>query len=275
MTTASPPATAATTPGANKPRTQTLGDVIASEWIKVTTVRSTWWSLIAALVLTVAFGALLSWGVASAWDPQEMGGIDALSTSLAGMLFGELALVVFGVLFITAEYSSGGIRATLVSVPRRWRVVVAKAIVVAGVTVVVSLVIVFVSFFVGQALLATEDLNVGLGDPNVLRALVGSALYLTAAALFGLGIGLVVRSSGGGITAAIAGLIIVPSLTGLLPGQWGENIGKFVTSNAGRQITLVDPGVNGLSPWVGYAVFVGWAAALLVLGTVLLRRRDV
>ena len=283
MTTASPPATAAATSGANKPHTQTLGDVIASEWIKVTTVRSTWWSLIAAFVFTVAFGALLSWGVAATWDPQTMGGIDqemgggidAVSTSLAGTLFGELALVVFGVLFITAEYSSGGIRATLVSVPKRSRVVVAKTIVVAAVALVASLVIVFVSFFIGQALLAAEGLTVGLGDPNVLRALVGSALYLTAAALFGLGIGLVVRSSGGGITAAIAGLIIVPSLTGLLPGQWGENIGKFVTSNAGRQITLVDPGVNGLSPWVGYAVFVGWAAALLVLGTVLLRRRDV
>jgi len=272
MTETSPPTADAASTGVH---TQTLIDVIASEWIKVTTVRSTWWSLVAAFVLTVAFGALLSWGVATSWDPQEMGGIDAVSTSLAGTLFGELALVVFGVLFITAEYSSGGIRATLVSVPKRSRVVVAKTIVVAGVALVASLVIVFVSFFVGQALLAAEGLNVGLGDPNVLRALVGSALYLTAAALFGLGIGLVVRSSGGGITAAIAGLIVLPSLSGLLPGQWGQNIGKFITTNAGRPITLVETNPDSLGPWVGYAVFVGWAVALLVIGTIALRRRDV
>jgi ABC-2 type transport system permease protein len=274
MTATSPPTTAdAASAGVH---TQTLADVIASEWIKIRTVRSTSWTLAAAFVLTVAFGALLSWGVAATWDPaDEMGGIDALSTSLAGMLFGELALVVFGVLFITAEYSTGGIRATLVSVPKRSRVVVAKTIVVAGVALVVSTVTVLVSFFIGQALLASEGLNVGLGDPNVLRALVGSALYLTAAALFGLGIGLVVRSSGGGITAAIAGLIVLPSLSGLLPGQWGQNVGKFITTNAGRPITLVETNPDSLGPWVGYAVFVGWAVALLVVGTIALRRRDV
>jgi len=277
MTTASPPTPhSPATTGSPQAHRQTLLDVIASEWIKVRTVRSTWWALGVAFVLTVAFGALLSWGVAATWDPSGgMGDVDALSTSLAGMLFGELALVVFGVLFITAEYSTGGIRATLVSVPKRSRVVVAKTIVVAIVALVVSTVTVMVSFFIGQALLASNGLSVGVGDTNVLRALVGSALYLTAAALFGLGIGLVVRSSGGGITAAIAGLIVLPSLSGLLPGQWGQNVGKFITTNAGRQITLIDTNAGSLSPWVGYAVFLAWVAALLVIGTILLRRRNV
>jgi len=276
MTTTSPPTTGNTgATGSPKVHNQTLIDVIASEWLKIRTVQSTWWALAATFVFTVAFGALLTWGVASTTDLQEFGSIDALSTSLAGMLFGELALVVFGVLFITAEYSTGGIRATLVSVPSRTRVMVAKTVVTAVVALVVSTVTVFVSFFIGQALLAGEGLSVGLGDTNVLRAVVGSALYLTCVALFSLGIGLVVRSSGGGITAAIAALIILPSLSGLLPGQWGQNIGKFITTNAGRQVTLVETGAGSLSPWVGYGVFLGWAAALLVVGTILLRRRDV
>ena len=276
MTTTSPPTSGDSgATGSPTVHNQTLIDVIASEWLKIRTVQSTWWALAATFVFTVAFGALLTWGVASTTDLQEIGSIDALSTSLAGMLFGELALVVFGVLFITAEYSTGGIRATLVSVPSRIRVMVAKTVVTAVVALVVSTMTVFVSFFIGQALLAGEGLSVGLGDTNVLRAVVGSALYLTCVALFSLGIGLVVRSSGGGITAAIAALIILPSLSGLLPGQWGQNIGKFITTNAGRQVTLVETGAGSLSPWVGYGVFLGWAAALLVVGTILLRRRDV
>jgi hypothetical protein len=276
MTTTSPPTSGDSgATGSPTVHNQTLIDVIASEWLKIRTVQSTWWALAATFVFTVAFGALLTWGVASTTDLQEIGSIDALSTSLAGMLFGELALVVFGVLFITAEYSTGGIRATLVSVPSRIRVMVAKTVVTAVVALVVSTMTVFVSFFIGQALLAGEGLSVGLGDTNVLRAVVGSALYLTCVALFSLGIGLVVRSSGGGITAAIAALIILPSLSGLLPGQWGQNIGKFITTNAGRQVTLVETSAGSLGPWVGYAVFLGWAAALLVVGTILLRRRDV
>jgi ABC-type transport system involved in multi-copper enzyme maturation permease subunit len=140
--------------------------------------------------------------------------------------------------------------------------------------VVVGAVAVFVSFVAGQALLATQGLAVGIGEPGVLRALVGSVLYLGAAALFGLGVGLVVRNTGGGITAAIVGLIILPSLGALLPGRVGDTVARFITSNAGRQVTFVEPAANGLAPWVGYAVFVAWGVALLVAGTVLLRRRD-
>lgn len=257
-------------------RTQTLADVVASEWIKVRTVRSTWWTLATAVVLTVGFGVLLSAGTALTWDDAEgsFGQVDAVALSLAGMLFGELALAVFGVLFITSEYSTGAIRTTLVAVPRRSRVVVAKAVVVAGVTLVVAAVAVFVSFFAGQSLLATEGLAVGIGEPNVVRALVGSVLYLVAAALFGLGVGLVVRNTGGGITAAVVGLIVAPSLSGLLPGQWGAAVNRFVTSNPGRPVTSVETIPDQLGPWVGYAVFVAWGLALLVAGTVLLRTRD-
>jgi len=252
-------------------------DVVASEWLKMRTIRSTWWTLGTALVLTIGFGVLLSAATAAisgSEDGPSLGAVDAVSTSLAGMLFGEVTLAVFGVLFITSEYSTGGIRTTLVAVPRRSWVVVGKAVVVGVATVVVGAVAVFVSFVAGQALLATQGLSVGIGDPGVLRALVGSALYLGAAALFGLGVGLVVRNTGGGITAAIVGLVILPSLGALLPGRVGDTVAKFITSNAGRQVTFVEPAANGLSPWVGYAVFVAWGVALLVAGTILLRRRD-
>lgn len=257
-------------------RPQRLGDVIASEWTKIWTVRSSWWTLLLALVLTIGFSVLLTWGVSSTFNEGDapLGASEAVSLSLTGMMFGELILAVFGVLFITSEYSTGGIHTTLSSVPRRWRMVVAKVAVVTAVTFVGGLIIVFPAFFAGQAILGSLDMSVGLGDPGVLRAVVGSALYLVAAALFGLGVGLVVRNSGGGITAAIAGLLVLPSLAGLLPGEWGATAGKFITSNAGRLITLVEPTPNSLGPWVGYGVFMAWAVGLLVIGTVLLQRRD-
>jgi hypothetical protein len=97
-------------------------DVVASEWLKMRTIRSTWWTLGTALVLTIGFGVLLSAATAAisgSEDGPSLGAVDAVSTSLAGMLFGEVTLAVFGVLFITSEYSTGGIRTTLVAVPRR------------------------------------------------------------------------------------------------------------------------------------------------------------
>jgi ABC-2 type transport system permease protein len=175
---------------------------------------------------------------------------------------------------ITSEFSTGGIRSTLVAVPRRGRVVVAKAVVVGALALVVGTISSFVAFFAGQAVLATKDFQDGIGDPNVLRALFGSGLYLAACALFGLGIGLVIRSTGGGITIAIAALFVVPPLVGVIPGRWGEEIQKFVTSNAGQAVIETTTSPDRLGPWVGYLVFTAWWAALVALGAYLLRRRD-
>lgn len=257
-------------------RRQTALDVVASEWLKVWTVRSTWWTLAAALVLSVGFGVLLTAAVAATWEvadgPFTAG--ESVATALSGMLFGELILAVFGVLFITSEYSTGGIHTTLSSVPRRWLVVVAKGLVVAVVALVAGAIIVLAAFFAGQAVLASQGLAVGLGDPGVARAVGGSVLYVGAVALFGLGVGFIIRNSGGGITAAIVGLIVLPSLVTVLPGALGTTVGKFVTSNAGRPITAVDTSPGSLDPWAGYGVFVLWGIGLLAIGALLLGRRD-
>jgi hypothetical protein len=260
----------------------TLLDVIRSEWLKIRTVRSTFWTLAVVVAVMVGLGVLISWAQVATWDQlseseRQANPVDGTGTSLAGLLFGQLAMVVLGVLAITSEYSTGGIRSTLVAVPRRTRVVVAKVVVVGAITLVVGTVASFLAFFAGQAVLATKDFNDSLGDDQVLRAVFGAGLYLAACALFGLGIGLVIRSTGGGITIAVAALFVVPPLTLLIPGRWGDEVQKYVTSNAGQAVadTAASGPTDRLGPWAGYLVFTLWWVGLVAIGTWLLKRRDV
>jgi hypothetical protein len=255
-------------------------DVIRSEWLKLRSVRSTYWTMAVVFVAMVGFGALLSFASVATWDQltaeqQAANPVNGATTALSGALFGQLAMLVIGVLAITSEYSTGGIRSTLVAVPRRNRVVIAKAVVVGILALVVGTVSAFVAFFVGQAILATKNFDVGIGDPNVLRAVFGTGLYLAGCALFGLGIGLIIRSSGGGITIAIASLFVLPPLLSLIPGSVGDQIQKFLPSNAGQAITDTVTAPDRLGAWVGYLVFSLWWVLLLVVGSWLLRRRDI
>jgi ABC-2 type transport system permease protein len=252
----------------------TLLDVIRSEWLKLRSVRSTFWSLAVVVVAMVGFGALICWAqVATIADQPEP--IDGTESALAGLLFAQLAMVVLGVMAITAEFTTGGIRSTLLAVPRRGRLVVAKALVVGVTALVVGTAASFAAFFVGQVVLATERVHDSIGDPGVLRAVAGSGLYLAACALLGLGVGLLVRSTGGGVTAAVALLFVVPPLTFLIPGRVGEEVQKYVTANAGRPITQAVPDSGQLGPWVGYLVFTLWWVVLVAVGAWLLKRRDV
>ena len=175
---------------------------------------------------------------------------------------------------ISAEYSTGGIRSSLVAVPRRLRLLAAKALVLLAVVLAVGVLSSFAVFFVGQALLASADLETSLGEPGVLRAVIGGGLYLAASALFGLAFGTLLRQTAGGIVAAIAGLLIVPPLTQLLPGDWGASISKWFTSNPGQQILVVRPEAGAPEPWAGFLVFCLWGVAVLIVGAVLLQRRD-
>jgi ABC-type transport system involved in multi-copper enzyme maturation permease subunit len=258
----------------------TMVDVVRSEWLKLRSVRSTYWTMAVVFVAMVGFGALISFASVATWDQltaeqQAASPVNGATTALAGALFGQLAMVVIGVLTITSEYSTGGIRSTLVAVPRRNRVVVAKALVLGFLALVVGMVSSFVAFFVGQAILATKDFDVGIGDPNVARAVAGTGLYLAGCALFGLGVGLIIRSSGGGITLAIASLFVLPPLALLIPGSAGDQVQKFLPSNAGQAITDTVTQPDRLGPWVGYLVFTVWWVVLLAIGSWLLRRRDI
>jgi ABC-2 type transport system permease protein len=260
-----------------------FSDVLRSEWTKLRSVRSTYWTLFAAVGLTVGISALLASIYVSQYSTMSASDrafFDPTSFSLNGVFLAQFAIGVLGVLIITGEYSTGAIRSTLAAVPQRRTVLAAKATVFSAVTLVVGLVSCFAAFFVGQAILSTQGIQAHLGDPGVLRSVAGSGLYLAVLGLFALGLGTLIRRSAGAISALFGILLVLPVLVLTLPSSWSDVIAKYLPSNAGQAIAQTVQGGphsqagSTLSPWVGMAVFALYAAVALTLAAVALRRRD-
>jgi hypothetical protein len=256
--------------------TVTWANMIRSEWTKFWSLRSTYWTLIALVVLTVGLSAGMSRATVTS-NGDEMAGMrsDPVGTSLSGLDTGQLVIVVLGVMMISTEYATRNIRTALIAAPRRLTFLGAKALVLAVVATVAGILTSFASFFVGQAILGTDGLNVQLSDPGVFRAVVGGGLYLAGSAMAGFALGALLRSLVGGIAVAVAGLIVLPQLARMLPGNWGEWIEKVFTSNAGMQVARVVHDGSQLGPWTGYLVFTLWWMAPLAIAAVMMLRRDV
>jgi ABC-2 type transport system permease protein len=194
----------------------TQSRVVLSEWTKFRSLRSTVYTLLAAFVLMIGFGALLS--AVAAGQPKGLdAGATAISTSLTGTIFAQLAIGVLGVLLITGEYSIGMIRASLAVVPARLPMLWAKLAVCAGAVFLTMLVSSLTAFTLGQALLSRKHLNASLSDPAALRSIVGAALYLTVAAITALALAAVLRNTAAAISTFVAVFFVIPSLAPLLP----------------------------------------------------------
>ncbi len=254
-----------------------LAGALRSEFTKIRSVRSTYWTLLALIVVTVGLGALFCWGTASHWSqmgPGERATFDATATSLAGLIMGQLVIVVLGALAITSEHSTGMIRTSLTAMPRRGVVYAAKALVFTAVALVTGLIASFAAFFIGQALLSSQHVNVTLGQPGVLRAVIGGALFLAACGLLAFGIGAALRHTAGAITASIGLLFVLFILANFLPESWRIHIDKWLPFNAGSQIWTVRPSEHMFSAWTGFGVFCAYAAIALAGGLILFYRRD-
>ncbi|WP_205857095.1 ABC transporter permease subunit, partial [Phytoactinopolyspora endophytica] len=238
----------------------TFGRILDAEWTKIRTVRSTVWNLIALVTISVGGTALVCWGVASELangDTDEPAG--AFLTW--GLLFGQIAALVLGVLVASSEYSSGMIRTTLAAVPRRGSVLAAKAMVLGVILLVLGVITSFASYLAGNFFLDREGVGLALGDPGVLRTIVGGGLYLAVLGIFGLSLGLLMRHTAGAVTVGIALIFVVGNLIGLVPGVVGEWMEKLMPGNAGGQIATIESfNPNLLDPWVGFAVFAGETA---------------
>jgi ABC-type transport system involved in multi-copper enzyme maturation permease subunit len=258
-----------------------LRDSFRSEWTKLWSVRSTYWTLFATLVLGVGFGALISWGAGHSFasdSPGDKATFDPTAVSLAGMFLGQLALGVMAIILMTSEYSTGSIRTTMSATPQRGYVLAAKTLIIATGGLLISAIVSFLAFFVGQAILSNYGLNVSLSNSTVLRAVVGSALYLAVLMLFALGLATLIRHTAGTITILVGIVFILPIFLPLLPDMWQHDLVRYLPSEAGRALISTVPGdnpSNTLPPWGGFAVFLAWAAALLGAGWLVLRRRDV
>ncbi len=271
-----------------------------SEFTKIRSVRSTYWTLLALVLASVGIGALFSWGQTQRLLRFERGttlrggkipaGLaqhvaseihsQAASISLFGLIFGQLIIIVLGALAITSEYSTGMIRTSLTAMPRRGTVFAAKAVVFSMVALVIGLVTSFLAFFAGQAILSTQHVDVTPGQPNVLRTVIGGGLFLAVCGLLSFGIGAMLRHTAGAIAAGIGLMFVLWILSQFLPGPpsgWfgQEDIDKWIPFNAGS--TIWESQANGLhpfSPWIGFAVFCAYTAVAIVGGVIVFLRRD-
>jgi len=248
---------------------------LRSEFTKIRSVRSTYWTLLTLVAVTVGFGALASWGVATHGHPGP--GFDPTQRSLGGLYISQLIIGVLGVLVITAEYSTGMIRTTLMTMPRRGTVIAAKAVVFTVVAFITGLITCFTSFFLGQALMSSHHISTTLSQPHVLRAVIGGALFLTAGGLLAFGIGLLIRHTAGAISTVVALLFVLSILVNFLPSSWQMHLDRWIPADAGTQIWSTVPSGSGtpmFAPWTGFAVFCGYAAIALIGGLLLVRKRD-
>jgi ABC-type transport system involved in multi-copper enzyme maturation permease subunit len=255
----------------------TFWRVVRSEWTKIWSVRSTFWALLMLVVVTIGFAALFSWGTQANLDqltPEDRATLDPTNISLAGMLFGQLIAAVLGALVISSEYSTGGIRSTLAAVPNRLKLLAAKAVVLVVIVVLIGTITSFAAFYMGQMFFARSNLEAELGDPNVLRALLGAGLYLGGCAMLGFAVGALLRSTPAAITTAVAALFVLPLLSNALPGEWGNTIMKYFTQNAGSQVATTRSLPDMLGPWTGFTVFTVEWLVVMVVAAVLMVRRD-
>jgi len=257
-----------------------------SEWTKLRTQRGTLVALITTGVLMVGFSAFFA--SEQETDARFPGDDDVVQMGLMGIAFAEIAVVVLGASLITAEFGSGMIRTTLTATQGRLRILLAKATVLSVVVFPVALVASALGFVAAQALLRGNGYKppaypeVSLTDPSAARAVVGTALLLTAYALIALGLGTLLRHSGATIATGV-GLLFLPLLfLGAFPESFARRIEQFtplagmaIQATTDRMLMAFD-GRSGMpiSPWGGLAVAFAWAFGALALGFLALRYRD-
>jgi len=285
-----------------------LAGALASEFTKLRSVRSTYWTLGSLFIVSVGLAVAITAGTAAnfANNPGNKAGFDATQASLGAFFeLGQLIIAVLGAMVITSEYSTGMVRTSLTAQPRRGVVYAAKAIVFTAVTLVISVVTAFIAFFVGQAIYSPKGVAASLFhtvkipasanvncNPNgctatffgtdvispstVLTAIIGTALFVTIVALIAYGVGSIVRHTAGAIAIVIALLFIVPILEQTLPNDWRWDIMRFLPDAATQVVsTTVGSGNMHLwSAWPQLGVTALWALVLVGVGAYLFRKRD-
>ena len=252
-------------------------NLLRSELTKLRSVRSTWWTMIAAAVGTIVVAVIIcdQWRANLENGKDSRDGFDATLISINGLYLAQIAVGTLGVLVFSAEYGTGMIRATMIAVPQRRAVLAAKGFVFAACTLVAGEVLSFVAFFIGQAILAPAHVSVGLGHPGTLRAVAGGGLYLTAVGVLGFGLGALIRHTAGALSAFFGVLFASNALVDLLPTSWRNTVIDYLPANAGSQILTTVPTHSALGPWTGLMVLSLYAAAAITAATVVITRRDV
>ncbi|MGW2212717.1 ABC transporter permease [Streptomyces sp. NPDC001781] len=252
--------------------------VLASEWAKLFSLRSSWIVLGLSLLFVVAFGLIAAFryrsGIGSGQLNQDFARQNAVGLSLFGVNFAQLALGVLGVLVTAGEYSTGMIRSTLAAVPRRLPVLWCKATVTGLVALVIATTGAFVAFLFGSRIVAGTPGAMGFHHQGVVRSLLGAGLYLCLVAVIGTALGALLRSVAGAVSALVAALMLIPGLITLLPGAWHDGISPYLPGNAGASMFAVTRDSATLTPGAGLLVLLAWTVLALAGAAYRLRRAD-
>ena len=254
-----------------------FGRNLTAEWTKLRSVRSSIISLLATGAVCIGFAVLLSYGMLSRWDqlsPQRRASFHPATFSVSGVFFGQLVIGALGVLAMSAEYSTGTIRATVSATPQRLAMYLSKIVVFALTALVVALISMTVAFLGAQAILSSKQIGAGISDPGVPRILLGSALFLVAVGLLGLGLATLLRHTAGAISTVFGLMLVLPLLSNFMPSDWQANVDKWLPLNAGATVMQTTAEAGQFGPWTGLGVLYGYALVALVAGGVVLARRD-
>jgi ABC-2 type transport system permease protein len=251
-------------------------DLVAGEWIKLRSLRSTYLMLLAATVVALAVGMLVCSVDASQAAhplPGRHAAVDPLADSFVGFVIAQLIFAALGVLAMTGEYSSGLIRITFAAVPARRAVLAAKAAVVCTVALTAGLVTALAAFLAGQAILSTQHLGISLSHPGAARAVIAAGLFLPAVALTGLALGVLIRNAAGALTVMVAVLFLLPEL---LSGtsQWVIDVANALPATAIRRLVSLHPVPHAPSVTECVIVLVAYPVVTLAAAAVVLHRRD-
>ncbi len=249
--------------------------VVRAEWTKLRSLRSTRWSALSAVVLIAGLGAAIAGSGTAYHVSAAHPATTTVSSVLLGLLFAQLVVGVAGVLAFSGEYGTGMIRATLAVVPARLPVLWAKVIVLAGLILPVTMLCAVADYFVAAAIESARGGSAfSLTDPGVLREVAGASLYLTAVAVIALALGALLRKTAAGLSVFAAVFFVIPIVVAALPHNI-TGFASYLPSNAGG-VLWGDPQTtaHALSPWTGFAVLCGYAAALTALAARQLHRRD-
>lgn len=261
----------------------TLVDVIRFEWTKMRSVRSTMWTLGITVLAVVGIGILSTWLTARNWDHRTLADrltFDPTSRSLAGLFLGQIALGVLGVLVMTAEYTTGTIRATLAAVPHRTTMLLAKILVYGVTALAVGEVITFAAFEIGQQFLKGTTPYATLGQPGVLRAVAGAGLVLGVLGLFALGLATIIRHTAGAIAAFVGLLLVLPLIIQAFPASVTSAVDRYMPLIIAEHMASVRLGAHAFgigplfSPWAGFGILCGYTVLTLIVGALTLNRRD-
>ncbi|MEU1515583.1 ABC transporter permease [Streptomyces sp. NPDC005811] len=260
--------------------TTALRRAVRSEWTKLRTDPGPAWLLLCLAAVTVSVSAAVA---ATARCPAADCGQDQVALSLTGVTLGQTLAVIVAVLAVGQEYGTGLIHTTLAAVPRRTTVLAAKAVVVSGAVAAAGVPAVLASALAGRLLLPGNGFTpahgyaaLSLTDGPTLRAVAGSALYLVLVALLALGVAAAVRDTAVA-TGVVLGLLYLFPLLGHMATDpdLRRHLAQLGPMPAGLAVqATTDLRRLPVGPWAGLGVLALWAAGALLVGALVLRRRD-